>query len=81
MGFIDIVFKDSKGSYLVMEVKPQPSEVDEAIGKILRHRKLFADQNNLEEKSIRAAIACPYFSDSHKKICQDIGVELFIIRP
>lgn len=79
MGFIDIVFKDSKGSYLVAEVKPRPTEVDEAIGKVLRHRKLFASQNNLEEKSIRAAIICPNFSDSHKMICKEIGIELFVI--
>ena len=79
MGFIDIVLKDSKGSYLVMEVKPRPSEVDEAIGKILRHRKLFANQNNLQEKSIRVGIACPQFSGSHKKICEEIGIELFTI--
>ena len=80
MGFIDIVLQDSKGSYLLVEVKPQPAEVDEAIGKILRHRKLFADQNNLQDKSIRVGIACPQFSDSHKKICQAIGIELFIVR-
>jgi hypothetical protein len=79
IGFIDVVFKDSKGSYLVVEVKPQPTELDEAIGKILRHRKLFADQNNLEEKRVRAGIVCPHFSDSHRTICQEIGIEVFVI--
>jgi hypothetical protein len=71
--------RDSKGSYLVVEVKPQLGELDEAIGKILRHRKLFTKQNNLEEKSIRAGIVCPYFPDSHRRICQEIGIEPFEI--
>ena len=79
MGFIDVVFRDSKGSHLVVEVKPKPTEVDEAIGKILRHRKLFASQNNLEGKSVRAGIVCPQFSDSHRKICQETGIELFVV--
>ncbi len=79
LGFIDVIFRDSGGSYLLVEVKPKPTEVDEAIGKILRHRNLFANQNHLEEKSIRAGIVCPLFSDSHKKICQEIGIDLFVI--
>ncbi len=80
LGFVDVAFKDTKDSYLLVEVKTQSSEVDEAIGKILRHRKLFANQNNLEEKRIRAGIVCPYFSESHKEICQEIGIELFEVR-
>jgi len=77
LGFIDVVFKDSKRGYLLVEVKVKSGEVDEAIGKILRHRKLFAAQNNLEERGIRAGIVCPQISDSHEKICREIGIQCY----
>ncbi len=80
MGFIDVVFKDFNGTYLLVEVKAKSSEIDEAIGKILRHRKLFASQNSLQDSRIRAGIVSPYMSTSHKKICADIGIDSFEIR-
>jgi hypothetical protein len=51
--FIDLLFEDRDGRPLLVEVKCGPAELDKAIGQILRHRYLFAQQNGIAKDRIR----------------------------
>jgi hypothetical protein len=77
LGFIDLVFEDRDHRVLLVEVKVGVDELDKAIGQILRHRYLFAQQNQMDRSSIRVGIACPYISESCRVICADVGITCF----
>jgi hypothetical protein len=79
LGFIDLVFEDSDGHTLLVEVKVGPNELDKAIGQIMRHRYLFARQNRVDETSIRMAIACPSIPTHYRSICAEVGITCFEI--
>jgi hypothetical protein len=53
---VDLVFADRDGHILLLEVKVGPDELDKAIGQILRHRYLYAQQNHISESSIRGVV-------------------------
>jgi len=78
-GFIDLVFEDSDGRPLLVEVKAAPNELDKAIGQIMRHRHLFARQNQVDETSIRMGIACPSILTHYRSICAQAGITCFEI--
>ncbi len=77
LGFIDLLFEDCEGRPLLVEVKVEPNELDKAIGQVLRHRHLFAQQNRLDETSIRVGIACPYIPTHYRSICAQTGITCF----
>jgi RecB family endonuclease NucS len=73
-GYIDLVFHDRNKCYVLAEVKVGADEIDQAIGQIMRHKKLFEDQNSLEPHVVRMAIACPLISKPHRQICESLGI-------
>jgi len=77
VGIIDLVFLDKSGTYLLVEVKVKPDEIDKAIGQVLRHRDLFARQNFLERNKLRIGIACPFIPVQARAICEAAGIEAF----
>ena len=77
LGFIDLLFEDRDHRVLLVEVKVQPDELDKVIGQILRHRYLCAQQNHLENTSIRVGIGCPFIPESCRVICADVGYRVF----
>jgi len=77
VGYVDLVFMDRDGTYLLVEVKVKPEEIDKAIGQILRHRLLFASQNLLQPEKIRMAIVCPFVPSQSRKICEEVGIQCF----
>jgi Endonuclease NucS C-terminal domain len=78
-GRVDLVFKDRNGCYLLVEVKVNPTEIAKAIGQVLMHRHLFALQNGIERKKVRAAVACPYFPAHWQSVCADAGLACFVV--
>ena len=78
-GFLDILFRDRDGRYLIVEVKSKASELDEAIGKLGRHRRLFAELNHLEHGRIRRVLACPYIPESRFAELREAGIEWLIV--
>ena len=77
LGYVDLIFQDSTGRPLLLEVKVDPSELDKAIGQILRHRHLFGQQNHI--RSVRVGIACPYIPAHYDSICAPLGISRFRI--
>ncbi len=80
VGYVDLVFIGGNGTYLLVEVKGKPEEIDKAIGQILKHRSLFASQNLLQPKKIRIAIACPFVPSHSRKICEEAGIQCFEVK-
>jgi len=76
---LNLVFIGGDGTYLLVEVKVKPEEIDKAIGQILRHRSLFASQNFLQPEKIRTAIACPFIPSQSRKICEEVQIQCFEI--
>lgn len=77
LGYIDLVFRDAQGRYLLMELKVKPEELDKAIGQIARHRHLFATQNRIDKANIRAGIASRFIPFQYRAICRELGIEYF----
>ena len=64
---------------MLVEVKVGPNELDKAIGQIMRHRNLFARQNQVDQTSIRMGIACPSIPAHYRSICAEVGITSFEI--
>lgn len=79
LGFIDLVYSDRDGLPFLLEVKACPDELDKAVGQILRHRRLFARQNGIEESRVRVAIACPFVPPLHRAVSESVGIVCFQI--
>ena len=78
-GSIDLVFKDRRGSYLLVEVKVRANEIDKAIGQVMRHRALFASQNFLDPPVVRVAVACPDVPGQSRRVCEATGITCFVL--
>jgi hypothetical protein len=77
-GRIDLLFRDRIGRYLIVEVKVTSRELDQALGQVFKHRRLFAARHHLgDEKLIRIAIACPDLLKSRIREFGELGVECF----
>lgn len=76
-GYIDLVFEKTEGSYLLVEVKVKPDEIDKAIGQVMRHRELFAAQNALDKSRIAIAVACPFVPAHIRMVCFSAGIACF----
>ncbi len=76
-GYVDLVFEKTDGSYLLVEVKVKPDEIDKAIGQIMRHRELFSTQGALDKSRISIAIACPFIPAHSLAVCLSAGIHCF----
>lgn len=79
VGYVDLVFEDRSGRLLLVEVKAGPEELDKATGQIFRYRQLFAQQNGIEESTIRLGVVCPYIPPQYRSLCESIGISCFEI--
>jgi hypothetical protein len=69
------------GRYLIVEVKVKASELDEGIGQLGRHRRLFAEMNHLEPGCIRRLLACPDIPKARFPELREAGIEWLIVPP
>jgi hypothetical protein len=54
--------------------------VDEAIGKLGRHRRLFAEMNHIEMNGVRRLLACPDIPEARFEELREAGIEWRIVR-
>ncbi len=78
-GFLDLLFRDRETRYLIVEVKVKASELDEGIGKLGRHRRLFAEMNHIEPTRIRRLLACPDIPGARFPELREAGIEWRIV--
>ena len=74
------MYLDGVGRYLLVEVKVYATEIDKAIGQIIRHGVMFAQQNFLSEGLVRLAVACPDIPTVHRTACARARVEWFELK-
>lgn len=77
VGYIDLLLIDTRGRYVLVEVKVQGKEIDTGIGQILKQGIMFARQNFLDEARVRLALACPDIPDVRRLACAKAGIECF----
>lgn len=75
-GYIDLVFIDAAGRYLLVEVK-----VNQGIGQLLKQCIMFERQNFLDENRVRPALACPDIPPVRRAACARAGGDCFEIPP
>jgi len=80
-GSLDLLFRDLEGHHLIVEVKVNASELDEAVGKLGRYRRLFAETNHIEPAHIRCLLACPYIPEAREPELRGAGIEWRIVPP
>jgi len=79
VGFLDLLFRDLHSRYVIVEVKVKASELDEGIGKLGRHRRLFAEMNHIERARIRRLLACPDIPEGRCEELREAGIEWRIV--
>jgi len=80
-GRIDLLLRDRKGGFVIVEVKIKASELDQALGQRARHRSLFASNYFIDRARIRIAVACLDIPDERIPDLKEWGIELFRLRP
>ncbi len=78
-GFLDLLFRDCENRHLIVEVKVKASQIDEAIGKLGRHRRLFAEMNHIEPTRIRRMLACPDIPEARFRELREASIEWRIV--
>jgi hypothetical protein len=78
-GFLDLLFRDRENWHLIVEVKVKASQIDEAIGKLGRHRRLFAEMNHIEPTRIRRMLACPDIPEARFPELREASIEWRIV--
>jgi hypothetical protein len=76
-GSIDLLFLDSAGRFLIVEVKVKPEELDKAVGQLRRHARLYVETFHIEAACLRLAVACPYIPPSRIAEFAEIGITCF----
>ena len=76
-GSIDLLFVDSAGRFLIVEVKVKPEELDKAAGQLRRHARLYVETFHIEAGRLRLAVACPYIPPSRIAEFAEIGITCF----
>jgi hypothetical protein len=74
-GFIDLLFRDREDWHLIVEVKVKASQIDEAIGKLGRHRRLFAEMNHIDRSRVRRLLACPDIPEGRFPELREASIE------
>lgn len=79
-GQIDLLFEhESESKFLIVEVKPEKSLLDKAIGQIYRYKYKFLQEANLPHitpDDIKLAIAAPEFHDTHVQAATELDIDL-----
>jgi hypothetical protein len=78
-GFLDLLFRDRENRHLIVEVKVKASQVDEGIGKLGRHRRLFAEMNHIEPSRVRRLLACPDIPEARFPELREATIEWRIV--
>ena len=78
-GFLDLLFRDRENLHLIVEVKVKACQIDEAIGTLGRHRRLFAEMNHIEPTRIRRLLACPDIPESRFPELREASIEWRIV--
>jgi hypothetical protein len=78
-GFLDLLFRDRENRHLIVEVKVNASQVDEGIGKLGRHRRLFAGVNHIDPSRVRRLLACPYIPEARFPELREASIEWRIV--
>jgi hypothetical protein len=78
-GFLDLLFRDRENRHLIVEVKVKASQVDEGIGKLGRHRRLFAGMNHMEPSRVRRLLACPDIPEARFQELREASIEWRIV--
>jgi len=76
-GSIDLLFLDSKGLFLIVEVKVKQEELDKAVGQLRRHKRLYAETFHIEASRLRLAVACPDILPARIAEFAEIGITCF----
>ncbi|MGO9453540.1 MAG: endonuclease NucS domain-containing protein [Candidatus Binataceae bacterium] len=79
LGFLDLLFRDRDGRSLIVEVKVKSSELDEGIGKLGRHRRLFGEMNHIEPSRIRRLLACPEIPEARTSELREADIEWCVV--
>ncbi len=84
-GRLDLLFKHvEEERYLLVEVKPDPDDVDTAFGQVGRYRHQFlADSGipSLGVDDVEVAIAAPEFREPHRELADEWDVRLITVNP
>jgi RecB family endonuclease NucS len=80
-GSIDLLFLDSAGLFLIVEVKVRQEELDKAVGQLRRHARLFAETFHIEAARLRLAVACPDILLARVSEFAEIGITCFPLPP
>ena len=76
-GSIDLLFLDSAGRFLIVEVKVKQEELDKAVGQLRRHKRLYVETFHIEAARLRLAVACPDILPARIAECAEIGITCF----
>jgi nitroreductase len=76
-GSIDLLFLDSAGRFLIVEVKVKQEELDKAVGQLRRHARLYAETFHMESARLRLAVACPDILPARIAEFAEIGITCF----
>jgi hypothetical protein len=76
-GSIDLLFLDSAGLFLIVEVKVKQEELDKAVGQLRRHKRLYAETFHIEAARLRLAVACPDILPARIAEFAEIGITCF----
>lgn len=76
-GSIDLLFTDSAGQFLIVEVKMKPEELDKAAGQLKRHARLYIESFHSERTMLRLGVACPYIPPSRIGEFAEMGITCF----
>jgi hypothetical protein len=78
-GYLDLLFRDRENWHLIVEVKVKASQIDEAIGKLGRHRRLFAEMNHIDPSRVRRLLACPDIPEARFPELREASIEWRIV--
>ena len=74
----DILFKDSSGNPVTVEVKPLIlSGSDQEVWQAVKYKHLAAVEYNLPCEEIRSILVAPEIPDDVKEKCKELGIESF----
>jgi hypothetical protein len=76
-GSIDLLFLDSAGLFLIVELKVKQEELDKAVGQLRRHKRLYAETFHIEAARLRLAVACPDILPARIAEFAEIGITCF----
>ncbi len=76
-GSIDLLFLDSAGRFLIVEVKVKQEELDKAVGQLRRHARLYVETFHIEATRLRLAVACPDILPARIAEFAEIGITCF----